>query len=79
MIVADLAVIEYLLQAPVAPPARIAVFPEWKRAWKDMAALWATPVDRALAGGGTGSDVVADGIRARSCAGGAAGAGARSA
>lgn len=51
MIVADLAVIEYLLQAPVTPPARIAVFSEWKQAWKDMVSLWATPVDRALAGG----------------------------
>jgi acyl-CoA dehydrogenase len=51
MIGADLAVIEYLLQSPLVPPARIAVFPEWKRTWMNMVPLWETPVDRALAGG----------------------------
>lgn len=51
MIAADLAVIEYLLQAPVDPPGRITLFREWKRIWKHMTPLWGTPVDRALAGG----------------------------
>jgi len=51
MTTTDLAVIEYLLQAPVAPPARIAAFPQWKRAWKHMTPRWETAVDRALAGG----------------------------
>ena len=51
MIAADLAVIEYLLQAPADPPGRITLFREWKRIWKHMTPLWGTPVDRALAGG----------------------------
>ena len=51
MIAADLSVIEYLLQAPIEPPVRIAFFPEWKRAWKNLVSLWETPLDRALAGG----------------------------
>ena len=51
MTVTDLAVIEYLMQAPIASSARLADFPEWKRAWKKMAPLWETSVDRALAGG----------------------------
>jgi hypothetical protein len=48
----DLLVIDYLLQAPVAP-ARIPVFSEWAVAWKSLVSLWETPVDRALAGGYT--------------------------
>lgn len=51
MIAADLAVLEYLLQAPVEPPVRLEVFPEWKRAWKNLVSQWEIPVDRALAGG----------------------------
>lgn len=51
MTTTDLAVIEYLLQAPMAPPAHIAAFPQWKQAWKHMAPVWETPADRALAGG----------------------------
>jgi acyl-CoA dehydrogenase len=48
----DLVVIDYLLQAPVAP-ARITVFSEWTVVWKSLVSLWETPVDRALAGGYT--------------------------
>jgi hypothetical protein len=47
---ADLAVIDHLLQALVAP-TRITVFPEWTGAWKSLVPLWECPVDRALAGG----------------------------
>jgi acyl-CoA dehydrogenase len=47
----DLAVIDYLLKAPLGPPSPIRAFPEWKKAWKNMAPLWESPVDRALAGG----------------------------
>ena len=50
MTAADLAVIDYLLQAPVAP-TRITVFSEWTEAWKSLVPLWKFPVDRALAGG----------------------------
>lgn len=50
MTAADLAVIDYLLQAPVAP-TRITVFSEWTEAWKSLVPLWKLPVDRALSGG----------------------------
>lgn len=50
MTAADLAVIDYLLQAPVAP-TRITVFPEWTGAWKSLVPCWEFPIDRALAGG----------------------------
>lgn len=50
MTAADLAVVDYLLQAPVAP-TRITVFSEWTEAWKSLVSLWECPVDRALAGG----------------------------
>jgi hypothetical protein len=50
MTAADLAVIDYLLQAPVAP-TRITVFSEWTETWKSLVPLWKCPVDRALAGG----------------------------
>ncbi|MEE4264784.1 MAG: acyl-CoA dehydrogenase family protein [Desulfobacteraceae bacterium] len=42
--------IDYLLQAPVAP-TRITVFSEWTEAWKSLVPLWKSPIDRALAGG----------------------------
>jgi hypothetical protein len=50
MTAADLAVIDYLLQASVAP-TRITVFAEWTEAWTSLVPLWELPVDRALAGG----------------------------
>lgn len=50
MTAADLTVIDYLLQAPVAP-TRITVFAEWTEAWKSLIPLWEFPVDRALVGG----------------------------
>ena len=54
----DLAVIDHLLQGPLAPPARIADFAQWKRSWKQMAPRWETPLDRALAGGVTAAQLL---------------------
>jgi len=50
MTTADRAVLDYLRQAPDAPPVRIEVFPERKRAWQDLVARWKTPRDRPLVG-----------------------------
>ena len=51
MSVADLKVIEALLQAPVGPAVSIGDFEAWKRVWKKIVPCWERPIDRALAGG----------------------------
>jgi acyl-CoA dehydrogenase len=48
---ADLAILAAILQAPAGPPARIVDFGAWKQAWQKIGSAWATPIDRALAGG----------------------------
>jgi len=48
---ADPAILAAIAQVPAGPPASIVDFGAWKGVWRKIVPVWATPIDRALAGG----------------------------